>query len=202
MSADQPALEGGRVEGGMAAELFLRTASCLTRLIGATGLSAAGKREESTRRGGRPGAKRSESDSSPRDLDAENEPLVSPLETPSDSPDAPADSDPPDPDPQYKAVGVEYEQGGVVKRAYLKASILRLEGSGFAVLGVRSVILAAGALMTPKILMNSGIGPVAALERAGVKVLVGNEEVGRNLQDHPAVGVTYSQRASIGERSE
>jgi choline dehydrogenase len=47
------------------------------------------------------------------------------------------------------------------------------------------VILAAGALASPQLLMLSGIGPAAALKRLGLDALVDAPEVGENLQDHP-----------------
>ncbi len=48
----------------------------------------------------------------------------------------------------------------------------------------REVLLAAGALQSPQLLMLSGIGPAAALARHGIAVLQDAPEVGRNLQDH------------------
>jgi choline dehydrogenase len=48
----------------------------------------------------------------------------------------------------------------------------------------REVILAGGALQSPQLLQLSGIGPAAALERAGVEVRVDAPQVGENLQDH------------------
>lgn len=116
--------------------------------------------------------------------------IFAPLEVP------PSDSSG---DNRYKAIGVEYEQNGILKSVYLKSSLLHTETSGFGKQGVRSVILAAGAIMTPKLLMNSGIGPKEALEEAGVKVLVASELVGRNLQDHPAIGITFMRTEGAGE---
>ena len=46
------------------------------------------------------------------------------------------------------------------------------------------VILSAGALQSPQLLMLSGIGPAATLRAAGIEVLHASPEVGRNLQDH------------------
>lgn len=46
------------------------------------------------------------------------------------------------------------------------------------------VILAAGALQSPQILENSGIGSKEILERHGVEVLINSPGVGENLQDH------------------
>jgi len=48
----------------------------------------------------------------------------------------------------------------------------------------REVILCAGALGSPQILLNSGIGPRAELEAAGVPVVCDLPGVGKNLQDH------------------
>jgi GMC oxidoreductase len=103
---------------------------------------------------------------------------------------------PPDPPQEggYKATGVEYVQNGVTKRVYLKTSIITMESAPFSRVGVRSVILSAGAVMTPTLLMNSGIGPRETLEGAGIKVLLAAEAVGRNLQNQPAVGVTVTLR--------
>ena len=48
----------------------------------------------------------------------------------------------------------------------------------------REVILCAGTVNSPQILMLSGIGPPAALERHGIGVVHDLPGVGRNLQDH------------------
>jgi choline dehydrogenase len=49
----------------------------------------------------------------------------------------------------------------------------------------RDVILAAGAIGTPQLLMLSGIGPADQLRSLGLNVEVDAPEVGQNLQDHP-----------------
>mmetsp|Transcript_87346 Transcript_87346/g.154859 ORF Transcript_87346/g.154859 Transcript_87346/m.154859 type:complete len:901 (+) Transcript_87346:27-2729(+) len=49
-----------------------------------------------------------------------------------------------------------------------------------------AVILSAGALGTPKLLMLSGIGDPLELQRLGIQVRVANREVGNNLADHLA----------------
>jgi pyridoxine 4-oxidase len=45
-------------------------------------------------------------------------------------------------------------------------------------------ILCAGAIATPLLLMRSGIGPAASLERAGVACRLDHSGVGENLHDH------------------
>lgn len=48
----------------------------------------------------------------------------------------------------------------------------------------REVILSAGAINTPKLLMLSGIGDQQELKRHGIKTVMHAPEVGRNFQDH------------------
>ncbi|XP_014203589.1 glucose dehydrogenase [FAD, quinone] [Copidosoma floridanum] len=52
----------------------------------------------------------------------------------------------------------------------------------------KEVILAAGAINSPQLLMLSGIGPAWHLRETGVPVLYDSPGVGQNLQDHIAVG--------------
>lgn len=80
-----------------------------------------------------------------------------------------------------RAVGVDYIRSGKTERA--------LAGE---------VVLSAGALNSPRILMLSGIGPEAELTRHGIKVMVGSPDVGRNLQDHPQVLVGARCRTNMG----
>jgi choline dehydrogenase len=57
------------------------------------------------------------------------------------------------------------------------------------------VILAAGAICTPQILMLSGIGPRAELERHGIPVRRELPGVGQNLHDHPYVTLVHESVA-------
>jgi choline dehydrogenase-like flavoprotein len=67
-----------------------------------------------------------------------------------------------------RAVGVEYLQGGELKQ--LRAA--------------REVLLCAGALQSPQLLMLSGIGPRAHLLESGIAPQHDLAGVGRNLHDH------------------
>jgi choline dehydrogenase len=67
-----------------------------------------------------------------------------------------------------RAIGVEYEQGGVVKQAMAN----------------REVIVAASTINSPALLQLSGIGPAHVLKDAGVPVVHALAGVGENLHDH------------------
>ncbi|GAA2319454.1 GMC family oxidoreductase [Streptomyces violaceusniger] len=75
-----------------------------------------------------------------------------------------------------RCVGVEYAgSGGAARR----------------VRAAREVVVCAGSVDSPKLLMLSGIGPSGHLRDVGVPVLVDAPEVGANLQDHPLVGLVH-----------
>jgi choline dehydrogenase len=54
------------------------------------------------------------------------------------------------------------------------------------------VVLAAGAIGSPRLLLLSGVGPAGALRACGLDVVADVAGVGQNLQDHPVVMVTYA----------
>ncbi|KAH7102031.1 alcohol oxidase [Auriculariales sp. MPI-PUGE-AT-0066] len=56
----------------------------------------------------------------------------------------------------------------------------------------QEVILAAGTIGSPTILMQSGFGPRDVLEAAGVHVTIELPGVGQHLQDHVAVSIVYN----------
>jgi choline dehydrogenase-like flavoprotein len=67
-----------------------------------------------------------------------------------------------------RAVGVELQQGGATRQLQAR----------------REVLLAAGALQSPQLLMLSGIGPGAHLQSRGVSVVHDLPGVGQHLHDH------------------
>lgn len=85
-----------------------------------------------------------------------------------------------------RAVGVEYTEDGVKQRAYLNTAS-RGEST---VKDSFGVIVSAGAILTPKLLLRSGIGPKEDLEHIGIPVKKHLPMVGKHLQDHPVVGLT------------
>lgn len=67
------------------------------------------------------------------------------------------------------AVGVEYKQGGQLKQVYAR----------------REVLLSAGAMQSPQILMLSGVGDQRELLLHGIEVKKHLPGVGQNFHDHP-----------------
>lgn len=61
------------------------------------------------------------------------------------------------------------------------------DGREYEVRSRKEVILSAGAIQSPQLLMLSGIGPASKLERHDIRCLVDLPGVGENLQDHVAL---------------
>lgn len=63
----------------------------------------------------------------------------------------------------------------------------------------KEVILCAGSLNTPHLLMHSGIGPQDQLKTMGIPVIHHSPKIGRNLYDHLNVPlfVTFNETVSI-----
>lgn len=96
--------------------------------------------------------------------------------------------------------------GGERPEVMLEAEVLRIEVENGRATGVtfrrggetrtlrarHGVVLSAGAINTPRLLMLSGIGPAAHLKDVGVEVLLDLPGVGGNLQDHSALHLVNS----------
>jgi choline dehydrogenase len=78
-------------------------------------------------------------------------------------------------DGHRRAVGVEYLHEGEVHTAQFRSEI----------------ILCAGALETPKLLMLSGVGPAKELRAHKIPLVCDAPGVGQNLGDHPNVSVFF-----------
>ena len=86
-----------------------------------------------------------------------------------------------------RAVGVEYQKGARLYAAHPDASTAA--GETRVARARREVILAGGAFNTPQLLMLSGIGDPAILDKYGIRTRVPLPGVGRNLQDRYEVPV-------------
>ncbi|XP_074026102.1 glucose dehydrogenase [FAD, quinone] [Leptinotarsa decemlineata] len=64
----------------------------------------------------------------------------------------------------------------------------------FRVRARRKIILAAGTMNTPQLLMLSGVGPKEELDKVGIKQVHELPGVGKNLTDHVALGVVFLLR--------
>ena len=97
----------------------------------------------------------------------------------------------------------------------LKTKVVKLNFQGTRCVGVtintdgavkdiaadREVILAAGAIGSPKLLLLSGVGEATALRNLGIDVVGDLPGVGQNLQDHVLVsGVVFKYRGKMPDR--
>lgn len=84
-------------------------------------------------------------------------------------------------DSDRRAVAVEYEVAGHLERAEAR----------------HEIVLCAGALETPKILMLSGVGPSQALRFHDIAPVLDSPAVGLHLHDHPNVPVFFRSRKRV-----
>ena len=77
-----------------------------------------------------------------------------------------------------RAVGLEYEQHGAVRRVRAR----------------HEVLLAGGSLLSPQLLQLSGVGPGELLREHGIDVVHELPGVGDNLQDHLGCRIIYKAR--------
>ncbi len=84
-----------------------------------------------------------------------------------------------------RATGVELSYGGALYRVGAAAE----------------VVLSLGAIHTPKLLMQSGIGDQADLQRVGIQVVQHLPGVGRNFQDHVAFDCVWEYQTPLAPRN-
>jgi choline dehydrogenase-like flavoprotein len=92
-------------------------------------------------------------------------------------------------DGSNRAVGVEYQSGPSLYGAHPRPAAA--PGGVRRVFAAREVILAGGAFNSPQLLMLSGIGHRADLEKLGIAARVDLPGVGQNLQDRYEVAVVH-----------
>ncbi|XP_055912549.1 glucose dehydrogenase [FAD, quinone]-like [Eupeodes corollae] len=73
--------------------------------------------------------------------------------------------------------------------------VVKTDGHYHKVLARKEVIVTAGAINSPQLLMLSGVGPAKHLREVGIKPLA-DLAVGYNLQDHTAPAVTFTTNVS------
>src|SRR5262249_19360315 len=84
-----------------------------------------------------------------------------------------------------RAVGVEFLRGS----------------KSYRIAARREIVLSLGAINTPRVLMQSGIGDGSELTRAGVDVVQHLPGVGRNFTDHILVPCVWEFRAPLSFRN-
>jgi choline dehydrogenase len=77
---------------------------------------------------------------------------------------------------------------------------VHLADRGWQDIAAREVLLCAGAVHSPAILLRSGLGPAADLQALGIPVLRDMPEVGRNFMDHPTLRATVPLRPEYVSR--
>jgi choline dehydrogenase len=90
-----------------------------------------------------------------------------------------------DPYQRNRVTGVEFTHDGKIYRV----------GAG------SEVVLSLGAIHTPKLLMQSGIGDHAELQRFGIPIVQHLPGVGQNLQDHPGFGCVWEYQQPLAPRN-
>lgn len=68
------------------------------------------------------------------------------------------------------------------------------DGATRAVRAAREIVLCAGAFFSPKLLLQSGVGPADALRALGLDVVADLPGVGQNLQDHMQLSAVFRSK--------
>ncbi|KAI3140449.1 CAZyme family AA3 [Penicillium roqueforti] len=76
-----------------------------------------------------------------------------------------------------------------------------VEAQGTKYFASRDVILSAGTLDTPKILMHSGIGPAKELEKFNISVINDLPAIGQGLRDHYLVPLVLARNPETNDRN-
>ena len=87
----------------------------------------------------------------------------------------------------------------VVEHGVCRGVAYRVDGHTGVTYADREVLLAAGTIGSPRLLMLSGIGPGDHLRQVGLPVVADLPGVGGNLQDHPRSQVAYAANRPVGD---
>lgn len=68
---------------------------------------------------------------------------------------------------------------------------------GKSILANKEVLVSAGTFNSPRLLMLSGIGDTSELSKLHIDLVHHNDQVGKNLQDHPFVCMTHHLKDPI-----
>ena len=82
-----------------------------------------------------------------------------------------------------KLITEENKAGGGLRVTAVEITTSKPTPQRWTVIANKEVILSAGVVATPQILLLSGIGPRTELEKHGIPVVKENDHVGRNLRD-------------------
>ncbi|NRB36897.1 MAG: GMC family oxidoreductase N-terminal domain-containing protein [Pseudomonadales bacterium] len=85
----------------------------------------------------------------------------------------------------------------LIKNKHAFAVELEVDGDKKIVKANTEIILSAGALETPKLLMLSGVGPTAELNKFAIPVVLNQPAIGQNLHDHPNVCLFYKGKKKL-----
>lgn len=103
--------------------------------------------------------------------------------------------------PALRRSNLELETGALVDRLLVEGGrvtgVVTVSRHGEETLRARSVVVAAGAIGSPAILLRSGIGPREDLARLGIEQHVESPEVGARLRDHLANGILVATRPGV-----
>lgn len=86
----------------------------------------------------------------------------------------------------------------LVKRNRCEGVEYLKDGQTHTSFAAREVVLSAGTIGTPQLLLLSGIGPGQHLRDVGIEVVADMPGVGANLHDHPKSQVSYATTAAVG----
>ena len=97
--------------------------------------------------------------------------------------------------PAGRRRNLEVMTGATVRRVLFENAVAKQveflhDGNLKSVAAKRGIVISGGAIASPKILLQSGVGDAAALRGLGIDVVADRKGVGRNLQEHPGIVIS------------